>query len=191
MEVKDTGQEEMDMGFTPVPDGTYVWQIMEDIELGASEDSDAKTFKVPLQVDSIVDGDSDAVGMSANMYINVIKKDGDENPAGGKTITNILSRVGLVDSFVKNFKKEFGQKDGSLKIPPDNEKFVNALILKLPGNFLRLTHNIQTDENTGRKNTNWTKMASIKKKKLSTKDEETDDDKPNDPDDSDENGWVD
>ena len=191
MEVKDTGQEEMDMGFTPVPDGTYVWQIMEDIELrwGASEDSDAKTFKVPLQVDSIVDGDSDAVGMTANMYINVIKKDGDENPAGGKTITNILSRVGLVDSFVKNFKKEFGQKDGSLKIPPDNEKFVNALILKLPGNFLRLTHNIQIDDK-GRKNTNWTKMASIKKKKSSTKDEETDDDK-SDADDSDENGWVD
>lgn len=154
MELENTGMDEMELGFMPVPDGTYIYQLMEGVELIVKEDSESKTLKIPLLVDSVVDGDADAVGMPSNKYVNIVKKDGEENPFGGKTINNILTMVDLIDSFVKNFDGE---------IAADDEKFVNALKLKLPGKFLRLTHNVVKDDE-GRSNINWTKIAKVKKK---------------------------
>jgi len=153
MELENTGNDEMELGFMPVPDGTYIYQLVEGVDLIVKEDTDSKTLKIPLLVDSVVDGDADAVGMPSTKYINIIKKDGEENPFGGKTINNILTMTGLADSFVKNFAGE---------IPADDEKFVNALKLKLPGKFLRLTHNLTKDDQ-GRSNINWTKIARVKK----------------------------
>lgn len=180
MELENTGQEEMDLGFTPVADGTYVYQLMDGVELRLAGDSDAKTLMLPLKVDSIVEGDADAVGMPANMFVNIIKKDGEENPFGGKTINNILTMTGLADSFIKNF--------GDEKISVDDETFINALILKLPGKFLRLTHNVvveKDDAGNERKNMNWTKMAAIKKKKAAQSESKAK------KDDSKDDTWVD
>lgn len=52
MEIENTGQEEMDLGFTPVPAGTYIYQLMDGVELIVSEDSDSKGYRIPLQVDA-------------------------------------------------------------------------------------------------------------------------------------------
>lgn len=187
MEIEDTGQEEMELGFTPVPAGTYIYQLMDGVELVVSESSESKGYRIPLQVDSIVEGDAGAEGMPASWYINVIKKDGEANPFGEKQINSILTLTGLVDSFAKNFK-------GAVDI--DDEKLVNALILKLPGKFLRMTHDIQVsedDEGNKKYRMNFTKVAKIKKKKSSKPpaEDKQEDKKEEKSDDSGEDSWVD
>ncbi len=128
--------DELNLGFPMVPAGRYLWQFDEGVILTDSqeEDSHAKGYRFPIVVDQPIDGDAEAEGMKGSWYVNVIKKDGEANTFGEKTINSILSMTGLVDSFSKKF-------DGGINI--DSAKLENALAQKLPGKFLDMTHTIK------------------------------------------------
>jgi hypothetical protein len=146
--------DEMSLGFPMVPAGRYLWCFDEGVTLAESkdEDSHAKGYRFPLFVDQPIDGDGDTEGMKGSWYVNVIKKDGESNTFGEKTINSILSMTGLVDGFAKKF-------DGGVNI--DNDKLAAALALKLPGKFLDMTHTIKKQGD--RENMEFGRIAKYKK----------------------------
>jgi hypothetical protein len=146
--------DEMSLGFPMVPAGRYLWQFEEGITLADSQDeeSSARGYRFPIVVDQPIDGDGDTEGMKGSWYVNVIKKDGEPNTFGEKTINSILSMTGLVDGFAKKF-------DGGVNI--DNDKLAAALALKLPGKFLDMTHIIKKQGD--RENMEFGRIAKYKK----------------------------
>ena len=133
MKIENTGQEEIDLGFEVHAEGTYLFQIDEGVELTTNEETGSQTLRVPFVSKDCREGDQDSVGRKVMMFINVIKKDGEENDFGGKQINNILTMTGLADSFAKNMP-------GDIAI--NSEKFIDHLKLKLPGKWIggTITH---------------------------------------------------
>jgi hypothetical protein len=134
MKVEETKERSMDLGFQTVEPGTYLWQINEGVDLLVKDDSESQSLKIPMVVDQAVDGDENAAGQSGTLFINLITKEGKPNTFGEKQINLLLTITGLAPKFASRFPEE---------IEPTDKQFVDALRLKLPGNFVKLTHEVK------------------------------------------------
>ena len=145
--------DSMDLGFELVEPGTYVWQITDNIDLSVNEESGSKSIRIPLIVDTVIKGDTKAVGKQGSMMINVRKKDGDINDFGERQILVLLKAT--------NTLGYFQEKAGDDDIPPDSDKFVMHLQAKLPGKVIEATHEFR--EYNGKNQMNWTNFKKYSK----------------------------
>lgn len=153
MKLNNTGETSKDMGYTPPSPGTYVWMIMEGINVKSKEDGDgveARSLQVPIEIVRVVDGEAKE-GEKATYFINGINT----GEMGEIRLNELLIWTGLIDEFVKHFP-------GETKDLICDETFVNKLYLKLLNKTFEATHNFR--EWDGKKFFNITNMGCVTKK---------------------------
>jgi hypothetical protein len=142
--IKDTPKS-IDLGFQVPEPGTFIWQIQEGIEKFYNENSGKTSLKIPLKVDSVVDGPADPVGQTCAHFIPI------ETGFGEKQLACLLSITGLMEPFIQKYGAE---------VDPLDDKFLAGLKLKLPGKMIQATHEVR-ENNKGQKNVNFTNFSAI------------------------------
>lgn len=142
-------------GFQLVPAGTYIWQVDEGIDLITKEDSEVVFLRVPMRVDSVVEGDENAVGLPASYFFTLRDKSGNVVEFAEEQLAAFIDYAGLMDELLEKTKGK--------EIDTTGEKFLQWAQLKLPGSFIQLTHKIGKD-NKGDEQIRFTKIARVTKK---------------------------
>ena len=177
--------DSVDLGFAVPAAGTYIWQLME-FHLYAGKDDDpdyvGRSYRLQCQIDSVEDGDSEAVGMSSSIWIYMITKDGKVSERGGKQFSIILQSAGIFDKFVK----KYGDCD------EDDPKMIDTMQSQLPGTFFKATHIVGKDQNDNEQ-CNFTNISVLKKagKKATPAPKPVQAASDPEPDDIDDGGWDD
>jgi hypothetical protein len=140
MELTRNPDEELSLGFTNPQPGTSIVQIQEGVAVQTSEENSRVAIMVPIKIVEVIEGDQENDGKGANLFVNLISKEGEKVKFGEETICRILSFTGLAEAFEKRFPGPTSFTD---------DEFTNALKAKLPGTLLKLTHDIDmyTDKN--------------------------------------------
>ena len=146
-------EEEMDLGFQVPAAGTHIWIIMDGIDLIENEETGSKNFKIPMMIDSVIDGDPNSEGMQNTRFINIVDKNGKENAFGFKQICNLLTIAGKIDKYIDKFGD----------IDPTSDKFIRRLQLDLPGLMVKAKHEIRKFNE--RQQVNFLSVAPYKKTK--------------------------
>jgi hypothetical protein len=153
MKLNNTGETSKDMGYIPPSPGTYIWMIMEGINVKSKGDGDgveARSLQVPIEIVRVVDGEAKE-GEKATYFINSINT----AEMGEIRLNELLIWTGLIDEFAKHFP-------GELKDLICDETFQNKLYLKLLNKTFEATHNFR--EWAGKKYFNITNMGVVAKK---------------------------
>ena len=132
--MKTVKATETSLGFPKVPGGTYNWQILDNIRILSSEESNSISHSIPLQIDSVLEGEG-SVGDKGSWLINVIKKDGNANRMADETYQKILTAAGLMD--------ELAEKTKGADVDVASDKFVAFIKAKLPSKFVEATHQLK------------------------------------------------
>jgi hypothetical protein len=121
--MKTQGRENVTYGFSNPSDGFHRVAIQDGAKLSVNENSGKESFMIPMKVD---EGSADD-GCTVNHFINTRDENGQPYKNAEQNIADLLVNVGLADAFSKKFPGNISELD---------PKVIEALILKLPGNFL-------------------------------------------------------
>ena len=132
IQLQDTGQEALDLDFENPEKGVSICKIEEGIQLFTNPNSGKTSLRIPMIIDTVEEGPEGNVGLKLSHFCPI------ESAWGEKQLAGILTIVGLVTAF--------GKKFGS-QVDPTSDQFVNALKLKLPDTFIRVHHDLRTDNN--------------------------------------------
>lgn len=130
MKLEDTGQTSMELGFEIPQPGTSVLQFEEGITLNVNENTGKTTLKLPFVIDKVIEGPEDNAGKKLIHFVPI------ETQFGEKQLVSILNITGLASKFAKKFGEE---------VEATSDTFVDALKLKLTGQFVRGKHTVKPD----------------------------------------------
>jgi hypothetical protein len=120
----------LDLEFEIPQPGTSICQFLEGVTKRTNEASGKTTLQLPLQIDTVLEGPDDNEGRKLSHFVPI------ETPFGEKQLSGILTLTGLIDSFAARFGGD---------IDATSDKLINALKLKLPGKFVKVTHVVRKD----------------------------------------------
>jgi len=149
MELKDTGKDVLDLEFEIPEAGVSVLQIQEGIQKRTNENSGKTTLQIPFVIDTVLEGPESNEGKKLSHFVPI------ETEYGERMLQGMLTLTGLVNSFADKFGNEIEVTD---------DKFINALKLKLPGKFIKGTHEVRKD-NSGKDRSNIVKLEKFSKGK--------------------------
>lgn len=149
MELKDTGKDTLDLEFEIPEAGVSILQFQEGIQKRTNENSGKTTLQLPFVIDQVVEGPDANAGKKLSHFVPI------ETEYGERMLQGILTLTGLVGSFAEKFGNEVEVTD---------DKFINALKLKLPGKFIKGTHEVRKD-NSGKDRSNIVKLEKFSKGK--------------------------
>jgi hypothetical protein len=130
--MKTQGRENVSYGFSNPTDGFHRVAIQDGCKLSVNETSGKESFMIPMKVD---EGSPDD-GSTVNHFINTRDENGQPYKNAEQNIADLLVNVGLAEAFAKKFPGNISELD---------PKVIEALLLKLPGNFLMIETKISKD----------------------------------------------
>ena len=145
MKLADTGITSMDLDFQIPEAGVSILQFDEGIQKRTNENSGKTTLQLPLIIDRIVEGPESNAGLKMSHFVPI------ETEFGEKQLASILSITDLMDPFLKKFGPDVEVTD---------DMFVNALKIKLPGKFIKATHEVRKD-NSGKDRATITRFEKV------------------------------
>jgi len=145
MELKDTGKDYLDLDFEIPQAGVSILQFEEGIQKRTNENSGKTTLQLPLVIDRVVEGPEDNQGKKLSHFVPI------ETEFGERQLAGILTMMGLMGPFSKKFGADVEVTD---------DTFINALKLKLPGKFIRASHEVRKD-NGGKDRVNITRFERV------------------------------
>jgi len=142
----ENGQESMEFGFEQHPIGWYAFQILEGVKKMTKEGSQGVSIMIPMQSIKAWDkpkdgepGDPGAIGGKTNHFVYLVKKDtGEKIKAAEGALLSLLTITDLIAKFRKQFPKGIELTD---------DKFIDQLMISLPGKFIRAEVTSRTDQN--------------------------------------------
>ena len=149
MKIEDTNQDSMELGFEIPEPGLSVCKFDEGVQKRTNEISGKTTLQLPLTIDQVIEGPEENVGKKMSHFVPI------ETSFGEKQLNGILTMTGLVNSFAKKFGDEVEATD---------DRFINAIKLKLPDKFVTVHHDVRKD-NKGRDQVNIVKFERFGKGK--------------------------
>lgn len=138
----------MDLAFELPAEGVSIAQFEEGITKQTNEKSGKTTLRLPLVIDRVIEGPDDNAGKKMSHFVPI------ETEFGERQLASIIGMAGLTGQFVKNMGLEINVQD---------DKFLNALKLKLPGKLVTVHHGIRKDLN-GKDQVNIVKMVAVDSK---------------------------
>lgn len=147
IELQDTGQDTVELDFEVPEKGVSICQIEEGIQLYTNENSGKTSLRIPMVIDGVEAGPEGNVGLKLSYFCPI------ETAWGEKQMAGILTIVGLMGSCVEKFGPQ---------VDATSEAFINWLKLKLPGKFIRVHHDVRTD-NKGKQRATVTRFEKLKK----------------------------
>jgi len=148
IELQDTGQDVLELDFENPQKGVSICQIEEGIQLYTNENSGKTSLRIPMVIDTVEEGPDSNVGLKLSHFCPI------ETAWGEKQLAGILTIVGLVGAFIEKF---------GTQVDSTSEPFINSVKLKLPGKFLRVHHDVRTD-NKGKERATVVRFEKLKKK---------------------------
>jgi hypothetical protein len=145
MKLEDTGVTSMDLDFQVPEAGVSILQFEEGLQKRTNENSGKTTLQLPLIIDRIVEGPESNAGLKLSHFVPI------ETEFGEKQLASILSITDLMDPFLKKFGPDVEVTD---------DTFVNALKIKLPGKFIKATHEVRKD-NSGKDRATITRFEKV------------------------------
>ncbi len=142
MRLEDTKQTYLDLTFEIPQPGVSIVQFEEGITKMTNEKSGKTSLRLPLVIDRVVEGPEDNAGKKLSYFLPI------ETSFGERQLAGILMITGLLPAFVKNFGEEVNAQD---------DKFLNAVKLKLPGKMVIAHHTVRTD-NKGKEQSQVTRI---------------------------------
>ncbi len=150
MDLKDTGQDTVDLEFEIPEAGVSVFQFEEGITKRTNENSGKTTLQLPMIIDQVLEGPESNEGKKLSHFVPI------ETEFGERQLAGILTLTGLISSFAGKF--------GAKVDITEDEKFINALKLKLVGKFVKGHHTVRKDQ-AGKDRANVTKFERFVKGK--------------------------
>jgi hypothetical protein len=132
MKLENTGSDVIDLDFEVPAPGTSVLEIQEGIRKNYNENSGKTTLLLPFMIDRVVEGPDGNEGLKLNHFVPI------ETAFGEKQLAGILTITELIEPFSKKFGADVDCTD---------DRFLNALKLKLVGKKLVATHTLRADNN--------------------------------------------
>jgi hypothetical protein len=145
MKLEDTGVTAMDLDFQVPEAGVSVLQFEEGITKRFNENSGKTTLQLPFIIDQMIEGPKSNAGLKLSHFVPI------ETEFGEKQLASILSITDLMDPFLKKFGPDVEVTD---------DTFVNALKIKLPGKFIKATHEVRKD-NSGKDRATITRFEKV------------------------------
>ena len=142
MKLEDTKQTYLDLAFEIPQPGISIVQFEEGITKMTNEKSGKTTLRLPLVIDRVIEGPEENAGKKMSHFVPI------ETEFGERQLAGIVMMTGLLPAFVKNFGPEVNAQD---------DKFLNAVKLKLPGKSVIVHHNVRKD-NKDKDQVNITRM---------------------------------
>jgi hypothetical protein len=142
MKLENNGITHLDLGFEVPQPGISIIQFEEGISKQTNEKSGKTTLRLPLIIDRVIEGPEENAGKKMSHFVPI------ETEFGERQLAGILNLTGLMPAFTKNFGQDVDVQD---------EKFLNALKLKLPGKIAKVHHGIRQD-NKGKDQVNITRL---------------------------------
>ena len=131
MKLENTKSDSLDLGYEVPHPGISIMQFEENIQKQTNEKSGKTTLRLPLVIDRVVEGPDDNEGKKLSHFVPI------ETDFGERQLAAILSLTGLIDGFAQKFGGNVNATD---------EPFLNAVKLKLPGKFIKVTHEVRKDQ---------------------------------------------
>ncbi len=145
MKLEDTKQTYLDLSYEIPQPGVSGVQFEEGIEKMTNQNSGKTTLRLPLVIDRVLEGPEDNAGKKLSHFVPI------ETDFGQRQLAGILVMTGLMPAFSKNFGPEVDAQD---------DKFLNAVKLRLPGKRVVAHHGIRKD-NKGKDQVNITRMEAV------------------------------
>ena len=142
MNLDHTGSDVIDLDFEVPEPGTSILEIQEGIRKNFNENSGKTTFLIPFLIDRVVEGPDSNEGLKLSHFVPI------ETPFGERQLTAILDFTDLIEPFAKKFGGDVDSTD---------DRFLDALKLKLVGKKLMAVHTLRADKN-GRERPNIAKF---------------------------------
>jgi hypothetical protein len=132
MKLQNTGQDTVELDFEIPQPGISIAVFTEGIQKYTNENSGKTSLQLPLEIDQVVEGPEGNVGLRLTHWCPI------ETEWGEKQLAGILTITGLIQSFSDRLGGEIEATD---------DRLINALKLKLPGKFVKVTHEVRKDNN--------------------------------------------
>jgi hypothetical protein len=145
MKLEHTNKEYLDLDFQVPEAGVSVFQFDDGITKRTNENSGKTTLQLPLIIDQVIEGPASNAGLKLSHFVPI------ETEFGEKQLASILSITDLMDPFLKKFGPDVEVTD---------DTFVNALKIKLPGKFIKATHEVRKD-NSGKDRATITRFEKV------------------------------
>jgi hypothetical protein len=131
IKLEDTGQDSIELAYEIPSPGISVVQFVEGITKRTNENTGKTTLQLPMLIDRVIEGPEENSGKKLSHFVPI------ETEWGEKQIAGILSMTGLINKFSEKFGEEIEATD---------DRFVNAIKLKLPGKFVAVHHDTRKDQ---------------------------------------------
>ena len=148
IELQDTGKDVLDLDFENPGKGVSICQIEEGVQLYTNENSGKTSLRIPMVIDTVEEGPESNAGLKLSHFCPI------ETAFGEKQMAGIIAIVGLMGACVEKF---------GTQVDSTSDKFINFLKLKLPGKFIRVHHDVRTD-NKGKERATVVRFEKLKKK---------------------------
>jgi hypothetical protein len=150
MKLENTGQDVLDLDFEVPAAGKSVLVIEEGIRKNYNENSGKTTLKIPLMIDSVIEGPEGNQGLKLVHFVPI------ESTWGERQTGALLVLTNLVDDFAQKFGTE---------VDITGDEFIDRLKLKLPGKFVTAIHTTRPDKN-GKERANIIRFERVSKPKV-------------------------
>lgn len=130
-------------GFEVPAAGRYLWEIGGDISIFMKDEvkegnaPGPKSLMIPLTIFTVIEGEAE-VGQKATLFIQLVKKTGEENSFGCRQMMSVIEAVGEYDAL----EKKMGDKEID---PTTSPQFAQFLATHLPGKIIKATHEVGED----------------------------------------------
>jgi hypothetical protein len=145
MELKETGKDYLDLDFEVPEAGVSILQFEEGIQKRTNEKTGKTTLQLPMVIDKVEEGPAENGSKKLSHFVPI------ETEFGERQLSGILTITGLMGAFAKKFGADVDVTD---------DGFVNALKLKLPGKFIKATHEVRKDQ-SGKDRANVTRFEKV------------------------------
>ena len=131
MKLEDQKIDQLDLSYEIAQPGVSVCQFEEGIQKLTNEKSGKTTLRLPMVIDRVVEGPAENEGRKLSHFVPI------ETEFGERQLAGILTITGLINGFSQKFGEDVDAAD---------ESFLNALKIKLPGKFVKATHELRKDQ---------------------------------------------
>jgi len=138
MKLRNDFEDTLEVGFdTPEP-GVSIFQIQEGVTEIRKEDSEGISLRIPMMLDTVLEGPDTNQGMSTSAFLALVSKEGNKVEFAETQLNFILYATGLTKAFMDKFPED---------IEPFDDRFLAALKLKLPGKLIKVVHDTREFNN--------------------------------------------
>jgi hypothetical protein len=131
MRLRDDFKDEMEVGFDCPEPGVSIFQIQEGVTEIKKEDSEGISLRIPMLLDTVLEGPDTNHGLTASAFLALVSKEGNKVEFAETQLNFILFATGLTKEFMNKFPED---------IEPFDDKFLTGLKLKLPGKLIKVAH---------------------------------------------------